>query len=195
MAALLYANKPYAQTTDTLRLPTAAADTLAPPPKTSAGFFNRFFKKDYPNPRKAALIGLVFPGGGQIYNKRWWKLPLVYGGIGVALGFEISNIKEYRAARDNYLWEVDGIATTNPEGKFTGRDATTLRQYRDTFRRYVEMSSIALAVTYMLSVSEAYVDAHLKNFNINEDLGFRIKPSFQAAPNGPAVGLGLAWAF
>lgn len=120
---------------------------------------------------------------------------MVYGGIGVALGFEISNIKEYRAARDNYLWEVDGIATTNPEGKFAGRDATTLRQYRDTFRRYVEISSIALALTYLLSVSEAYVDAHLKSFSVSEDLSFRVKPAFQTTSNGPAIGLGLAWAF
>lgn len=178
-----------AQQPDTLLLRPDSAAATAPPAKH--GIFYKVLLKGYPNPRKAALAGLIFPGGGQIYNKRWWKLPLVYGAIGTALVFEISNIREYRDARDNYKWAVDGNDLTNPEGKFAGRDATTLRSYRDTFRRYVEVSSLTLGAMYLLSISEAYVDAHLKHFDVNEDLSLRFKPAVQPAPGAAAYGLGL----
>lgn len=183
------------QQPDSLRVvpdSSGVVDTALVAKPVKNGFFYRFVGKDYPNPRKAVLLGLVFPGGGQIYNKRWWKLPLVYGAIGTALGFEIANVREYRDARDNYKWAVDDDELTNPVGKFAGRDATTLRSYRDTFRRYVELSSVALGLVYLLSISEAYVDAHLKNFDVNEDLSLRLKPSLQPAPGlGAAYGLGL----
>lgn len=183
------------QQPDSLRIvpdSSGVIDTALAAKSAKNGVFYRFLGKDYPNPRKAVLLGLVFPGGGQLYNKRWWKLPLVYGAIGTALGFEIANVREYRDARNNYKWAVDDDELTNPVGKFAGRDATTLRSYRDTFRRYVELSSVALGVVYLLSISEAYVDAHLKNFDVSEDLSLRLKPSLQPASGlGAAYGLGL----
>ena len=189
------ADRLWGQKPDSLRvLPDSSGvvDTVFASKTTARGRVHRFLSKDYPNPRKAVLLGFVFPGGGQIYNKRWWKLPLVYGAIGTALAFEISNVREYRDARDNYKWAVDDDELTKPVGKFAGRDATTLRSYRDTFRRYVELSSVALGLVYLLSVSEAYVDAHLKNFDVNEDLSLHLKPSLQPAPGlGAAYGVGL----
>lgn len=184
VAAPLWGQKP-----DSLRVVPDSSGVLPIKPVKNA-LLHRFLGKDYPNPRKAALLGLVFPGGGQIYNKRWWKLPLVYGAIGTALGFEIHNVREHRAARDNYKWAVDDDDLTNPVGKFAGRDATTLRSYRDTFRRYTELSAVALSLVYLLSISEAYVDAHLKDFDVNEDLSLHLRPSLQAAP-----GLGAAYGF
>lgn len=186
---LLAALPSQAQQPDTLLLRPDSA--VAPASPAKHGIFYKALLKGYPNPRKAALAGLIFPGGGQIYNKRWWKLPLVYGAIGTALVFEISNIREYRAARENYKWAVDGNDLTNPTGKFAGRDATTLRSYRDTFRRYVEVSSMTLGAMYLLSISEAYVDAHLKHFDVNEDLSLHFKPAVQPAPGAAAYGLGL----
>jgi len=145
-------------------------------------FLKRFFAKDYPNPRRAALLGFILPGAGQVYNKKWWKLPIVYGALGTALYFEIDNIKQYRELRDNYKWLVDGDPNTNPtEPPYNQIDATSMKGYRDQWRRYVELSSITLGLVYLLQVTDAYVDAHLHSFDVSDDLSLRFQPKIDAS--------------
>ncbi len=174
---------------------TARPDSFVPGESTSP--FTRFFKKDYPNPRRAALLSFVFPGGGQMYNQKWWKVPIVYGALGAALYFEIDNIKEYRALRDNYKLLVDGDPNTNPtEPPYNRIDATSMKTYRDQWRRYVEMSSLVLGLAYLLQVTDAYVDAHLKNFNVSDDLSLRFKPTLESVPGfGATFGAGVSLQF
>jgi Family of unknown function (DUF5683) len=157
-------------------------------------FVRRFFSKDYPNPRKAALFSAIIPGAGQVYNKRWWKLPIVYGALGTALYFEIDNIKQYRELRDNYRWLVDEDPDTNPvEEPYTLIDATTMKGYRDQWRRYVEFSSITLGLAYLLQVTDAFVDAHLRSFDVSDDLSLHFQPKINASPGlGATFGAGLS---
>lgn len=164
----------------TLEPPPPIDSIGSPPPRPS--IVKRFFAKDYPNPRRAALLGFVLPGAGQIYNKKWWKLPIVYGALGTALYFEIDNIKQYRELRDNYKWLVDGDPNTNPtEPPYNQIDATSMKGYRDQWRRYVELSSITLGLIYLLQVTDAYVDAHLHSFDVSDDLSLRFQPKIDAS--------------
>lgn len=158
------------------------------------GVVKRIWTKDYPNPRTAVLLSLALPGAGQVYNKKWWKLPIVYGAIGGFAYAEVNNIRQYRALRDNYKWLVDDDPNTNPtEFPYTQLDATSMRRYRDQWRRYVEMTSVGLGLVYVLAATEAYVDAHLSRFDVSDDLSLRIRPSLQATPdNGIALGIGIA---
>ncbi|MFN0013769.1 MAG: DUF5683 domain-containing protein [Saprospiraceae bacterium] len=181
-------------------------DTLAPPPATplvvthadtmppKPGFFKRVFTKNYPNPSTAVLLSLALPGAGQVYNKKWWKLPIVYGVLGVLTYYEIDNINQYNILKDNHKWVVDGDPNTNPtEAPYNQMDGKRLEFYRDQWRSYVELNSLALGLAYILTATEAYVDAHLANFDVSDDLSLRIRPNMQATPdNGVAFGLGFA---
>ena len=175
---------------DTLT-PAAASATVAPPRKP--GLVRRMLTKDYPNPRTAAFLSLALPGAGQIYNRKYWKLPLVYGGLGALTYFEIQNVRQYRELRDNYKWVVDDDINTNPtEEPYTLLDATSLKRYRDEWRRYMELTSLFLGLGYVLTATEAFVDAHLTRFDVSDDLSMRLLPKAQLLPDATmAFGIGL----
>lgn len=171
---LLFALMAQAQTTDTV-----------PPPLLEP-------TSDWPNPKKAVLWGIV-PGGGQVYNRDWWKLPIVYGGLGVLTWVFIDNRAEYRRLRDNYALQVDGDPNTNPsESPYNMIDQVSMRQYRDQWRRYSELSGLFLGLGYLFSIGEGFVDAHLGTFDVGDDLSFR--PRLLPAVNGtPALGIGVRY--
>ena len=191
-----------AQTPDTLApvLDTAAYTAAS---KTGAsvrkpGFIRRIFTKDYPNPRTAAYLSLALPGAGQAYNKRWWKLPFVYGALGAVTYFEIRNYRQYAELRDNYKWVVDDDDNTNPtEEPYIFMDATSLKSYRDTWKRYFEQTSLVLGLAYVLTATEAFVDAHLSRFDVSDDLSFRVRPAAETVPwgSGMAFGVGVSLQF
>lgn len=190
-----------AQVRDTLRLApdtsgvTAVSDTAQQAEKP--GLVKRFFSKDYPNPKKAVILSFIFPGAGQAYNKKWWKLPIVYGALGGVLYVELNNLGEYRRLRDNYKLLVDGDNTTNPtESPYIYLDATSMKQYRDQWRRYVEQSSLVLGLAYILTATEAFVDAHLSRFDVSDDLSLRLSPKAQPLPGlGISIGIGVTLQF
>ncbi|MCC6460143.1 MAG: hypothetical protein IT260_06715 [Saprospiraceae bacterium] len=175
---------------DTLT-PTAASATAEVPRKP--GLVRRILTKDYPNPRTAAFLSLALPGAGQIYNRKYWKLPLVYGGLGALTYFEIQNVRQYRELRDNYKWVVDDDDNTNPTKEpYTFLDATSLKRYRDEWRRYMELTSLFLGLGYVLTATEAFVDAHLMRFDVSDDLSLRLLPKAQIMPDAAlAFGIGL----
>jgi Family of unknown function (DUF5683) len=172
---------------------TAIVVTDTFPTEKKRNFIGRFFKNDYPNPRKALFFSLVLPGAGQIYNKRWWKVPIVYAALGGCAFVEINNINQYRLWRDNYRLKVDGDTTNDPtEQPFARLDATTMRKNRDIARRNLEQSSLVLGFALLLNATDAFVDAHLGRFDVSEDLSLR--PHIQTVPGfGAAPGLSLAF--
>jgi hypothetical protein len=177
-----------AQETDTLVLPALDTNQILMPKKQ---FLNGFFTKNYPNPKKALLFSIV-PGGGQMYNRKWWKLPIVYGALGTVMYFEISNVRQYRNLRDNYRAQVDGDPDTNPVKFPTNLKQEDMKAYRDIYKRYVEINSLILGLTYLLTMTDAFVDAHLASFDVTEDLSLRAIPNIQSTAAGmPAFGLGL----
>lgn len=138
-----------------------------------------------PNPTKATWLAIVFPGAGQIYNRKYWKLPIVYGGIAgcvYALNWNTNMYKDYTQA---YLDIMDSDPNTNsylnliPSNyKYnTEQLKETIRKRKDMYRRYRDLSIFAFIGVYLISVIDAYVDAELSNFDITPDLSFRVEPT------------------
>ena len=157
------------------------------------GFATKLLGKKYPSPRLAALFSAVLPGAGQAYNKKWWKVPVAWGALGAIGYFTFKTQNTYRELRDNYKLLVDEDPNTNPtEPPYNTFDATRTKSYRDTFRGYTEKWYLALGVTYLLVVTDAFVDAHLYKFDVSDDLSLRFKPSFETSNGAPVFGMGIA---
>lgn len=151
-------------------------------------------KGTYPVPKKAALFAII-PGGGQIYNKRWWKLPFVYGAFG-GLVYSI----DYNQSRYRRLRDALELERMDMEHEFSGTgidNEQTLRSLRDEFDKNTQLSYIGLVFVYLLQSMEAYVDAHLKNFDVSDDLELKIKPQMEmtSALGQPVIGIGLSLNF
>ena len=141
-----------------------------------------------PNPKKALWLALVLPGAGQIYNRKYWKLPIVYGGfVGCIYAMTWNNMmyKDYAQA---YLDISDDDPTTESYNKFLHLghkiDDTNKDQYSDIFknrkdkyRRWRDLSFFVLVGVYALSVIDAYVDAELSQFDISNDLSLKVTPA------------------
>ncbi len=163
-----------------------------------------FFKKGYPNPRKALLFSALVPGGGQLYNQKYWKAPLAWAAIGTAGWFMIKTRRTYLKYQRNYLALVDGDTATavemlpinsKPDAPlFSDLDKTSLKQGRDYFRTWTERSYLFLLGAYVLSATDAFVDAHLATFDVSDDLSLRVRPTQIPTVRGPdALGIGLTF--
>ena len=140
-----------------------------------------------PNPTKATWMALVIPGGGQIYNRKYWKLPIFYGGfVGCTYALTWNNrmYKDYaNAYKDavNNNWSASSITELLPASYISRTSKTqvteTLRKRKDMYRRYRDLSIFAFIGVYALSVIDAYVDAELSNFDISPDLSMRVEPT------------------
>ncbi len=144
-------------------------------------------KRWVPNPAKATWLALVIPGGGQIYNRKYWKLPIVYGGF-VACAYALSwNNQMYSDYSQAYLDLMDADPTTDsykdflpPNYDITGSESryqTIFKKKKDYYRRYRDISIFCFIGVYILSVIDAYVDAELSNFDISKDLGLKVEPA------------------
>jgi hypothetical protein len=165
-------------------LTSALSDSNALQP-SKGRLLKRFFVEKYPNPRAAALLSFVLPGAGQAYNKKWWKIPLVYGALGGMTWLAVDNGQQYQALKKNYQWVVDGDPNTNPtEQPYVYMNAAQMKGYRDQYRGFSEKSYLFLGITYLLAVTDAFVDAHLSRFDVSDDLSLRVEPDIQSVPNG-----------
>ena len=141
-----------------------------------------------PNPKRALWLALVIPGGGQIYNRKYWKLPIVYGGfIGClyAMNWNNTMYKDYSQA---FIDLSDNDPGTQSYHQFLhlgvqitpaneDRYKDIFKKRRDKFRRWRDLSFFVLVGVYALSVIDAYVDAELSEFDISDDLSLRIEPT------------------
>ena len=141
-----------------------------------------------PNPKRALWLALVIPGGGQIYNRKYWKLPIIYGGfVGClyAMNWNNSQYKDYSQA---YLDISDNDPGTASYNKFLhlgmqitkaneDRYKEIFRKRKDKFRRWRDLSFFVLCGVYALSVIDAYVDAELSVFDISKDLSLKVEPA------------------
>lgn len=164
--------------------------TSAPTPQvpdTPADSLNKELNKKVfiPNPTKATWLALVIPGGGQIYNRKYWKLPIIYGGF-AGCAYALSwNGKMYKDYAQAYMDIMDNNPNTNsyqdllpPNHNYTDTQLKDiLRKRKDTYRRYRDLSIFAVIGVYLISVIDAYVDAELSNFDISPDLSMRVEPT------------------
>lgn len=121
-------------------------------------------------PAKAAFYSAVLPGLGQAYNKKYWKIPLVYGAIGTSLYFYIDNNKKYHQYRDAYKRRLEGYT----DDKFSYLDKTRLIAGQKFYQRNRDLSALMSIAFYALNILDANVDAALIQFNVNENLS--VKP-------------------
>lgn len=151
-------------------------------------------------PGKAALRSAILPGLGQIYNRKYWKVPIVYGALGTTAGIFIYNLQWYRRTRYAYKAVVDTSSTPYPDiypdlqFLVDRNDAQNLSYLRDQYRRDIDYSAVFFIIFWGLNVVDAAVDAHLKGFDVSPDLTLHVKPTLSqmAFSNGPALSLVLA---
>jgi Family of unknown function (DUF5683) len=150
-------------------------------------------KKKVHSPKVAAIRSAIFPGLGQIYNKKYWKLPIVYGAMGIAGGVFIFNFSQYKDTRFAYTVKYNMRVLKTDSAKYDKvRDdlkplsEESLRYYRDQYRRDIDYSALFFIVMWGLNVVDAAVDAHLKSFDVSPDLSLKIKPGYSdfAKTNG-----------
>lgn len=150
------------------------------------------------NPKKAALRSAILPGLGQIYNKKYWKLPIVYGGLGVCGGIFFYNLTNYKDTRFAYRVKYNMRVNRTDSALFSlvkpnlkPLPEENLRYYRNQFRRDIDYSVLFFMLLWGLNVVDAAVDAHLKSFDVSPDLSLRIKPGYSdmARTNGISLQL------
>lgn len=141
-----------------------------------------------PNPQRALWLALVIPGGGQIYNRKYWKLPIIYGGFMGCLYAMNWNNMMYKDYSQAYLDIMDSDPTTQSYNQFLhlGQhiDSSNEERYKqifknrkDKYRRWRDLSFFCMLGVYALSVIDAYVDAELSEFDISKDLSLKVEPA------------------
>ena len=139
---------------------------------------------------RAAILSAVVPGAGQIYNKSYWKVPVLYGGFAALIYFIDFNNKNYRTFKSAYLFRTDADSTTIDN--YPGYTDDDLLVRKDYYRRNRDFCYILAGVVYVLNIIDAYVDAHLKDFDVSDDLSLRTHPYLNIDQNGtPVAGLSL----
>lgn len=148
------------------------------------------------SPKKAAIRSAILPGLGQIYNKKYWKLPIVYGALGTCTGIFFYNLGNYKdtrfAYRVKYNMRVNGTDSalfSQIKPKLKPLDEESLRYYRNQFRRDIDYSVLFFILLWGLNVVDATVDAHLKSFDVSPDLSLQFKPGYSelARTNGLSI--------
>lgn len=167
-----------------------APDTLTPvfQVNMSADEALRMVKEKFvPEPKKALWLAIVFPGGGQIYNRKYWKLPLIYGGfLGCVYALSWNNMM-YRDYSQAYIDIMDDDPNTRSYESFIPRGYNIdsnlsriqdlFRRKKNYYRRYRDLSMFCMIGVYALSIIDAYVDAELSSFDISHDLSMKVRPS------------------
>ncbi len=139
------------------------------------------------SPRTAAIRSAILPGWGQIYNKKYWKLPIVYGALGTCAGVFAYNLNNYQNTRFAYrvkynmrVNRTDSALFSQIDPLLKPIDEESLRYYRDQFRRDIDYSVLFFLILWGLNVVDATVDAHLKSFDVGPDLSLQFKPGRSA---------------
>ncbi len=138
------------------------------------------------NAGKASLRSAILPGLGQIYNKKYWKVPIVYGILAIPVSTFSYNSTWYKKTRFAYAARSDKDTTNDkliaPE--LQPLATASLKLYRNEFRKGMDFSILGLLVLWGLNVADAAVDGHLKSFDISDDLSMRLKPNLSTGRNG-----------
>lgn len=144
------------------------------------------------SPKRATIYSAILPGLGQGYNKKYWKIPIIYVGIGTIYYFADFNGNEYKTYKKAYDYKTGTITDVNDKIKDIANRYTpdNLINLRDYYRRNMELSWIIMAVWYGLNIIDASVDAHFFEYDISDDLSLKVEPVLQPAFTGYAYGYG-----
>lgn len=150
-------------------------------------------------PSKAAFYSAILPGLGQIYNKRYWKAPIVWGAIGTGIYVYSYNNNEYNRARNAYKRRLAGFT----DDEFSREDGTpiisdeALQEAQESTQRDRDLALVITIALYALNIIDANVDAHLKQYNVDDNLAIDFKPYLEVNPltNSPNYGMALVVKF
>ena len=189
--------------TDTVVIDSLLYETIQPKPE-----------KFLPNPKKSTIYAAIFPGLGQIYNRKYWKLPLVYGsfiGCAYAITWNGGQYSGYSQAYKDFIddkpetnsWDAyryGSYLRQNPENWSVDMNrnfANTLKSAKDFHRRNRDLSYIVTVGVYALWIIDAYVDAQLFDFDVSPDLSMRMAPVLfeRTANNSHSIGIQLSFVF
>ena len=153
------------------------------------------------SPAKAAIMSAVLPGLGQIYNRKYWKLPIVYAAVGISVGYFLKWQNEYNRWRRAYIDYFDGNDYTNYWETFfyfpTGVDiGNSITKRKDQYRTWRDWTIVAVVAAYALNIIDANVDAHLLDFSLDDNISINIRPCFlENGFNSQKIGLTLQFTF
>jgi len=152
------------------------------------------------SPKEAAIRSAIFPGLGQIYNKKYWKLPIVYGAMGTCVGVFLYNLGNYKDTKFAYrvkynmrVFGTDSSLFSSIKSILKPLSEESLRFYRNQYRRDIDYSALVFLILWGLNVVDATVDAHLKSFDVSPDLSLQFKPGYSnmAKTNGLSLVLNI----
>lgn len=139
-------------------------------------------------------MSAALPGLGQAYNKKWWKIPIVYAAMGTSTGFIVYNQRKYKEFRSAYIYQAKNpLDTTTTYSKLytTGN----LREIQDTYHNWRDISIIVTAGFYVLNILDAVVDAHFFRYDMSDDLSIEWSPTFSPGLNFVKPGFNICLRF
>ena len=198
--------------TDMREFDVRVTDMVASPADTAAIVADTRHKTDHapqavwlPDPQKSLWYAFIFPGAGQIYNRSYWKLPIVYGGaVGLVYGISWNNryYKEYAQAYRDIMDSDPNTKSyenllpygTDPNSSYA---QNLMKNKHNTYRRYRDLCIVGAVAFYALTIIDAYVDAQLADFDISPDLSMRVRPTLLVTENTqkPSFGVGIGFNF
>lgn len=157
---------------------------------TSAAVKARDKKAVYARARTATIMSACLPGLGQIYNKKWWKVPIIYAGIGGFGYMFYANNVNYNNYRAALIYSVNNGGYASIDGRTYSTDQ--LQRQKLVYRKYRDYGVVGMGAIYVLNIIDANVDAHLKTFDVSDDLSMHIGPWHTVNPAGGAFGFSMA---
>lgn len=144
-------------------------------------------------PRKAIIHSAILPGWGQVTNKKIWKVPVVYAALGITTYLFFRNLKQYKESKNAYILASDGDLTNDyliKEPYYSVKDQPDrIRTFRNQVRQNVDYSALFFLLFWGLNVVDAAVDAHLKTFDVSDNLSFQIKAGNSQLANTNGISL------
>jgi len=128
------------------------------------------------SPTKATIMSLCLPGLGQVYNKKYWKVPIIYAGFGLLAYLIVFNTNYYLTYKCAYIESFNGDSAGNYSSIVKMYPQSSILSAREYYRRNLEICIIFSAVLYVLNIADAAVDAHLFTYDIKKDLSFDVEP-------------------
>lgn len=137
------------------------------------------------NPKAATIRSAIIPGWGQFYNKQYWKIPIVYGALGITAGVFVSNLDTYKEFKQAVIDRSERRDSLVPE-RLQPLSTSSLKYYRNEYRQNIDYSVLVFFLFWGLNVVDATVSAHLKTFDVSPDIGMKFRPNLNYL-NSPGV--------
>ena len=141
--------------------------------------------------KKASILSIILPGSGQIYNKKYWKVPIIYSSLATSIYFICENQKKLTNYENAYIDRVNG----RTDDYIDVYNNTQLISIIDYYERNRDISMMITAAIYLLNIVDASVDAHLFDFDVSEDLSIETRPEIINTPNGKTKALSIKMNF